>query len=54
MSKNGEIKKNGSKFECVTCESTLSQYSVDQLLNTKVHLNNVKGKDMNDNVTEDP
>ena len=42
---NGEIIKNGSKFECVTFKSTLSQYSVDQHLKTKLHLDNVRGKD---------
>ena len=26
---NGEIIKNGIKFDCVTCKTTLSQYSVD-------------------------
>ena len=38
---NGEVIKNGSKFECVTCKSTLRQYSVDQHLKTKKHLDNV-------------
>ena len=38
---NGEITENGSKFECVTCKSLLSQYSVDQHLKTKMHLENV-------------
>ena len=38
---NGELIKNGSKFDCVICESTLSQYSVDQHLKTKMHLDNV-------------
>ena len=42
---NVEKIKNGSKFECVTCESTLSQYSVDQHLKIKMHLDNVEGKD---------
>ena len=53
---NGEIIKNGSKFECMTCKSTLSQYSVDQHLKTKMHLDNNKGKDKdidNNNITED-
>ena len=40
---NGEIIKNGSKFECVICKITLSQYSVDQHLKTKMHLDNVNG-----------
>ena len=55
---NGEIMKNGSKFEWVTCKSTLSQYSVDQHLKTKMHLDNVNprssfndGKDKD--ITED-
>ena len=42
---NGEIIKNGRKFECVICKTTLSQYSVDQHLKTKMHLDNVYGKD---------
>ena len=41
---NGEIIKNASKFECVICKTTLSQYSVDQHLKTKMHLDNVTGK----------
>ena len=52
-----EIIKNGSKFEYVTCKSTLSQYSVDQHLKTKMHLDNVEGKDKDkdkdNNITED-
>ena len=35
---NGEIIKNGSKFDCVKCKTSLSQYSVDQRLKTKMHL----------------
>ena len=60
---NGEIIKNGSKFECVICKTTLSQYSVDQHLKTKIHLDDVnprsgltdcKNKDIDkDNITED-
>ena len=53
---NEEIKKKGRKFECVTCKSTLSQYSVDQHLKTKMHLDNVNGKDKEidqDKITED-
>ena len=38
---NGEIIKKGSQFECVICKTTLSQYSVDQHLKTKMHLDNV-------------
>ena len=38
---NEEIVKNGSKFDCVICKTTLSQYSVDQHLKTKLHLDNV-------------
>ena len=41
---NGEIVKNGSKFDCVICKTSLSQYSVDQYLKTKMHLDNVAGK----------
>ena len=53
---NGEIIKNGSKFESVICKTTLSQYSVDHHLKTKMHLDNVKGKDEDidkDNISED-
>ena len=41
----GEIIKNGSKFDCVIRKTSLSQYSVDQHLKTKMHLDNVMGKD---------
>ena len=56
---NGEIIKNGSKFECVTCKSTLSQYIENQHLKTKMHLDNVnprssftdgKDKDINEDL----
>ena len=54
---NEEIIKNGSNLECATCKSTLSQYSVDQQLKTKMHLDNVEGKDedkdKDNNITED-
>ena len=43
---NGEIIKNGSRFDCVTCKTSLSQYSVDQHLKTNMHLDNVEGKDL--------
>ena len=43
---NGETIKNGSRFDCVTCKTSLSQYSVDQHLKTKMHLDNVEGKDL--------
>ena len=56
---NGEIITNGSKFDCVICKTTLSQYSVDKRLKTKMHLDNVNGKDKDidkditkDNITE--
>ena len=49
---NGEIIKNGIEFECVTCKSTLSQYGLVQHLKTKMHLDNVKGKDK-DNLSND-
>ena len=42
---SGEIIKNGIKFECVTCKTTLSQYNVNQYLKTKMHPDNVKRKD---------
>ena len=50
----GEIVRNGSKFDCVTCKTSLSQYSVDQQLKTKMHLDNVEGKDkdIDKNITE--
>ena len=54
----GEIVKNGSKFDCVICKTSLSQYSVDQHLKTKMHLDSVEGKDkikdkdMDKNITE--
>ena len=48
---NGEIIKNGSRFECVICKTTLSQFSADQHLETKMHLDNVNGKDKD--ITED-
>ena len=38
---NEEIVKNGSKFDCVICKTTLSQYSVDQHLKTKMLLDKV-------------
>ena len=41
----GEIVRNGSKFDCVICKTSLSQYSVDQHLKTKMHLDNVEVKD---------
>ena len=41
----GEIVRNGSKFDGVICKTSLSQYSVDQHLKTKMHLDNVEGKD---------
>ena len=56
---NGEIIKNGSKFDCVICKTTLSQYSVDQHLKTKMHLDNVKEKykdttgDANNNIARE-
>ena len=52
---NGEIIKIGSKFDCVTCKTTLSQYSVDQHLKTKMHLENVEGndKDIDKDITKD-
>ena len=52
---NGEIIKNGRKFECVICKTTLGQYSVDQHLKAKMHLDNVNCKDKDidkDNITE--
>ena len=47
-----EIVRNGSKFDCVICKTSLSQYSVDQHLKTKMHLDNVTGKSK-DNISKD-
>ena len=49
---NGEIVKNGSKFDCVICKTSVSQYSVDQHLKTKMHLDNVNGKDLRSSLTD--
>ena len=49
---NGEIIKSGSKFDCLICKTSLSQYSVDQHLKTKMHLDNVTGKSK-DNISKD-
>ena len=48
----GEIVRNGSKFDCVICKTSLSQHSVDQHLKTKMHLDNVTGKSK-DNISKD-
>ena len=37
---NGEIVKNGSKFDFAICKTSLSQYSVYQQLKTKMHMDN--------------
>ena len=49
---NGEIIKNGDRFDCVTCKTTLSQYSVDKHFKTKTHLDNVGGISK-DKITKD-
>ena len=49
---NGEIIKNGSKFDCVICKTSLSKYSVDQLLKTKMHLDKFGGKDLRSSLTD--
>ena len=56
---NGKIVKNGSKLDCATCKTSLSQYSVDQHLKTKIHMNNVNlrsgftdGKDLRSSLTD--
>ena len=41
---NAEIVKNGSKFDCAICKTSLSQYRVDQHLKTKMHLDNDAGE----------
>ena len=41
----GEVIKNGDELDCVTCETSLSQYSVEQHFKTKTHLDKVVGKD---------
>ena len=56
---NGEITKYGSKLECVICKTTLSQYSLDQHLKTKMHLDNVNPRsgftdDKDKDITEEP
>ena len=38
---NGEKIKNGDKFDCVSCKTSLSQYSVEQHFKTKMHLDKV-------------
>ena len=49
---NGEIVRNGSKFDCVICKTSLSPYSVDQHLKTKMHLDNVTGKNLRSGFTD--
>ena len=49
---NGETIKNGVKFDFVTCKTSLSQYSVDKHLKTKMHLDNVNGI-TKDKITKD-
>ena len=56
---NGEIVNNGSKFDCAICKTSLSQYSVDQHLKTKMHMENVNlrssftdGKDLRSSLTD--
>ena len=51
---DGEIIKNGDRFDCVTCKTTLSQYSVEQHFKTKTHLDNVEGltKDLRSSFTD--
>ena len=40
---NGEIITNEDKLECVTCKTSLGQYSVDKHFKTRTHLDNVEG-----------
>ena len=40
---NGEIIKNGDKFDCVICKSSLSQNSAEQSFKAKMYLDNVEG-----------
>ena len=51
---NGQLKKNGDKFDCLACKTTLSQYIVDKHLKTKTHLDNVEGiaKDLRSSFSE--
>ena len=49
----GEIVKNGSKFDCVICKTSLSQYRVDQHQKRKIHLDNVEGKDKDKDIDKD-
>ena len=48
-----EIIKNEDKFECETCKTTLSQYSVDKHFKTKTHLDTVEGITKN-KIPKDP
>ena len=50
---NRETIKNELKFDCVTCKTSLSQYSVEQHFKTKVHLDNVGGKDKDNIISKD-
>ena len=56
---NGEIVNNGSKFDCAICKTSVSQYSVDQHLKTKIIMDNVNlrsgftdGKDLRSSLTD--
>ena len=56
---NGEIVKNGSKFDCAICKTSLRQFSVDQHLKTKMHMDNVNlqggftdGKNLRSSLTD--
>ena len=50
---SGETIKNEDKFECVTCNTTLSQYSVDKHFKTKTNLDKVEGI-TKDKIPKDP
>ena len=50
---NREIIKIGDEFDCVTCKTTLSQYSVDKHFKTKMHLDIVGGKDKDNIISRD-
>ena len=54
---NGELVKDGDRYECVVCKSSLGKFSVEKQFTTKNHLDNVNniGKDeyITTNITKD-
>ena len=39
-----EVIKKGDRFDCVTCKTSLSEYSLEQHFKTNTHLDYVNGK----------